>query len=91
MKQTISIIVSGRVQRVFYRQSTKEMATAHGITGHVRNAPDDTVHIIATGTKGQLDKFLGWCRQGPPKARVTGIEVLELPLQEFDRFTIERF
>ena len=65
MLQTISITVSGKVQGVFYRQSTKEMATSLGITGQVKNLSDGSVYIIATGTKEQLDKLVDWCRQGP--------------------------
>ena len=91
MQQTISITVSGRVQGVFYRQSTRAKASELGITGYVKNMPDDTVHILATGTKEQLDEFTTWCKQGPPKARVSNIDVKELSLQQFSNFRIERF
>jgi acylphosphatase len=89
--QTITITVSGKVQGVYYRQSTKEMATTLGITGYVKNLVDGNVYIVATGTKEQLDKLIAWCRQGPSKARVTGVEVQESPLLEFDGFSIQRF
>ncbi|MEI2739958.1 MAG: acylphosphatase [Chitinophagaceae bacterium] len=91
MLRTISITVSGKVQGVFFRQSTKDVATTLGITGQVMNVPDGNVHLIATGTKEQLDKFITWCRQGPPKAKVTGIEVQDISLQSFDKFSIQRF
>ncbi len=90
MKQTISILVSGKVQGVFYRQSTREIAMAIGVNGQVRNLPDGRVAIIATGTKEELNKLVNWCRTGPPKAAVTSIETKELPLQEFDQFRIDR-
>lgn len=90
MLQTLSIFVSGKVQGVFYRQSTREMAMAIGINGQVRNLPDGRVHILATGTKEQLDQLVNWCRVGPPKARVAGIETVNMPLEHFDRFSIER-
>jgi len=90
MLQTISITVSGKVQGVFYRQSTREKATKLGITGFVKNLPDDTVYIEATGTKEQLDELATWCKQGPPKASVTNIDIKELPLQQFPNFRIER-
>ncbi len=90
MLKTISITVSGEVQGVFYRQSTQEMAMAIGITGQIRNLPDGNVFIVATGSKEQLDKLVSWCRKGPPKAHVTGIEVQECHLQQFDRFLIAR-
>jgi acylphosphatase len=90
MLQTISITVTGKVQGVFYRQSTRENAVAAGITGTVSNLPDGSVHIMATGTKDQLDKLLQWCRQGPAKATVTGVEAKDEPLQEFRDFRIVR-
>ncbi|MFN2438111.1 MAG: acylphosphatase [Chitinophagaceae bacterium] len=90
MLQTISIIVSGEVQGVFYRQSTKENATALGITGTVHNRPDSTVEIIATGEEEQLSQFFDWCKKGPPSAIVTRIEKQDLPLQVFNKFSIVR-
>ena len=88
---TISITISGKVQGVYYRQSTKEMAVSLGITGHVKNLKDESVYIIATGVKEQLDKLVTWCRQGPPKANVTGLIIQKLSLRPFESFSIERF
>lgn len=90
MLKTVSIIVTGKVQGVWYRQSAKEKATELGVTGNVRNQPDGSVAIIATGLTNQLDQFIEWCRQGPPRALVTNVEVTELPIQSYDRFVIER-
>jgi len=91
MLQTIEINVSGRVQGVFYRQSTKEKAVELGIKGKVMNLDNGNVKIIATGTKEQLNKLIDWCKTGPPKARVTHVDVQELPLQSFENFSIVRF
>jgi len=91
MLQTISIIVYGKVQGVFYRQSTKETATALSITGTVRNLPDNTVEIIATGEEEQLSQLYNWCKKGTPGAIVTRIEKQDLPLQAFNRFSVIRF
>ena len=89
--QTIRIHIKGKVQGVFYRQSTKEKADSLGIKGEVKNCDDDdSVEIIATGGKEQLDKLIEWCRQGPPRAVVADISTQELPLQEFINFTIVR-
>jgi acylphosphatase len=87
---TISITVSGKVQGVYYRQSTRERAVELGITGTVQNLRDGSVLIIATGTKEQLDELTTWCSKGPVRAAVENIEVKELPLQSFERFSIER-
>jgi acylphosphatase len=90
MQQTVSIIISGKVQGVFYRQSTKEKATALGITGEVKNMADDTVHITATGSSEQIAELVKWCKEGPPKARVTDVSVTNVSLQLFDKFIIKR-
>jgi acylphosphatase len=88
MQQTISIVVEGKVQGVFYRQSTKAKATELGINGEVKNMPDDTVCIIATGTTEQTGKLIEWCKQGPPRARVTNVIVKEVPFKVFMKFDI---
>jgi acylphosphatase len=87
---SISITVSGKVQGVWFRQSTREKALILGITGIVKNLADGRVYIIATGSKEQLEKLVSWCRQGPEKARVTGIEVQDISLQQFEGFAIVR-
>jgi acylphosphatase len=90
MLLTYSIVVSGKVQGVFYRQSTKEKAKSLGIGGTVKNDNDGSVHIIATGSKEQLDELVQWCHRGPDKAKVEKVEVNELPLESFSSFTIEK-
>jgi acylphosphatase len=90
MLQTISISVKGTVQGVHFRQRTMEKASELVITGEVRNLRDGSVQIKATGTKEQLDKLVQWCRQGPPKAVVSDVQVKELSFQLFDRFNIVR-
>ena len=91
MLQTISIVISGKVQGVFFRQSAREMAVSIGITGTIKNLYDGSVEIVATGTKDQLNSFVEWCKKGPPNAIVAGVEVRDLSLQEFLHFTIIRF
>lgn len=81
------LIVHGRVQGVWYRASAKEAAEKLGIKGWVRNLPDRCVEIDASGGADSVEKFIQWCYQGPPGARVTTIDVQEL---EFE-VTIENF
>jgi acylphosphatase len=88
MLQTISITVDGLVQGVFYRQSTKAKAVDSGITGEIKNKPDGTVHIIATGTEAQLNELTEWCKKGPEMAIVTNVKVERIPLQSFKGFSI---
>jgi acylphosphatase len=90
MVQTVSITIRGKVQGVYYRQSTRQQAIALHITGTVANHPDGTVLIVATGTQQQLDQLIEWCKTGPPRATVTGMQVQEQPLQLFREFEIIR-
>lgn len=89
--QTMRIKVEGRVQGVFFRQSTQEKAHQLGIKGTVRNCDDDSVEIVATGTKEQLDTLINWCWQGPPKAKVINVTTQELSLQTFNNFSVVRY
>jgi len=91
MIQTIQIIVTGKVQGVFYRQGTKEKARELGVTGHVENLADGNVKIIATGTREQLDSLINWSKQGPPKAKVEKTEISDQSLQLFEKFTVIRY
>jgi acylphosphatase len=91
MQITISITVSGKVQGVYYRQSAKEKELELGLTGQVKNLRDGNVLIIATGNPEVLSSFTEWCKKGPPRAVVTGVEIFELPLKQFEHFSIIRF
>lgn len=85
----IHAIISGRVQGVFYRASTRDKAASLGLKGWVRNLPDGRVELVAEGPKSQLEELLKWCWQGPPAAKVTDIEVkYEEPTGEFDDFSV---
>lgn len=66
-------IVSGRVQGVFFRQSTVEQARALGLTGWVRNLPSGEVEIMVEGRRRDLEALLGWASNGPRHAHVTGV------------------
>jgi acylphosphatase len=90
MLKTVSITVSGKVQGVFYRQSTREMATVLDIKGEVRNMPDETVSITATGSEDKIEQLIQWCKQGPPGAKVINVTTEELPLKTFNKFGIVR-
>lgn len=90
MLQTISITVSGMVQGVYYRQSTKEKALELGISGIVKNLPNGNVHILATGTDDKLDQLVQWCKIGPARAEVASVNVEKMEVQEYFGFTIQR-
>jgi acylphosphatase len=84
----VRIRVTGTVQGVFFRVSTRDAATRLGIVGSVRNEPDGSVFIDAQGDEKSVAKFVEWCRQGPPRASVTRVHVEDVPLQTFSGFEV---
>ncbi|RME35652.1 MAG: acylphosphatase [Gammaproteobacteria bacterium] len=67
-------LVSGRVQGVWFRASTCERARELGLPGWVRNLPDGRVELVAAGPVERLKALEEWLWQGPPMARVTGVD-----------------
>lgn len=71
------IKVTGKVQGVFFRKNAKQKAKELNVFGWVKNAGHDRVEIFAQGNKADVEKFIEWCSQGPPKAEVKKIDVIE--------------
>jgi acylphosphatase len=90
VKEHISILISGKVQGVFFRASAKEEADELGIVGFVKNQPDGSVYIEAEGNSQQLHDFKTWCKHGPGRAEVESLEIKEGELQHFSQFSILR-
>jgi len=88
--KTIRLTITGKVQGVFYRATAKDVADLTGVKGWIRNLPDNNVEITATAAEETLQKFINWCKQGPPKAKVANVIVEELEFQEFNGFRIIR-
>ena len=66
-------IIKGRVQGVFFRASTRQVAESLGLTGHAINLPDGDVEVLAWGERNDLDRLGEWLQDGPPHARVDGV------------------
>lgn len=71
------VIVSGRVQGVFFRAYTRETALALKLTGWVRNLPDGRVETVFEGEDTNVQSMLEWCKKGPPHAIVNELEASE--------------
>jgi acylphosphatase len=71
------LVIHGRVQGVFYRGWSVEVARALGLSGWVRNRRDGTVEMLIAGPGPALDAMMARCHQGPPAARVERIDVTE--------------
>ena len=74
----VKIVVSGRVQGVYFRLFTQNKAKHLAINGTVQNLPDGRVEIFAEAEHLMIEKFIKWCSKGPVTARVDNIEVTEL-------------
>jgi len=68
-------IISGRVQGVFFRMETKRAADRFGVSGWVQNLRDGTVEAVFEGDRNQIDDILAWCKEGPPRAKVTDVNI----------------
>lgn len=84
-------MIRGRVQGVWFRESTREEAERLGVRGWVRNAPDGSVEAVAEGPRDAVDRLVAWCRRGPSAARVEGVDVTsERATGEFEGFEVRR-
>jgi len=78
----VKILVSGRVQGVYFRRFTQKQAKQFSINGHARNLHDGRVEIIAEGESKIIEKFIKWCHKGPVTARVDHVEITDLQADE---------
>ncbi|MDD5276573.1 MAG: acylphosphatase [Methylovulum sp.] len=78
----VKVLVSGRVQGVYFRVFTQNKAKHFAIKGSVRNLPDGRVEIIAEAEHLMIEKFIKWCHKGPVTARVDQLEISDLSSDE---------
>jgi acylphosphatase len=71
------VVVQGRVQGVFFRDSTRERARAHGVAGWVRNRSDGAVEAVLEGPTEAVDRLVRFLETGPARAQVEEVEVFE--------------
>lgn len=82
--------VRGRVQGVWFRESTRQEATRVGAIGWVCNLPDGSVEAAFEGTPEAVEALVAFCRRGPPAARVDAVEVVEEPARGGQGFRVTR-
>jgi acylphosphatase len=70
----VRVVVSGRVQGVFFRAACADEARRRGLGGWVRNVADGRVEAVFEGPRTQVEAMVEWCRRGPGGARVDGVE-----------------
>ena len=88
--ETFHLLISGKVQGVFFRASAKKVATANNIKGWIKNCRDNRVEAVITGESADVNSFITWCKSGPEKANVIEVSVSRHELVSFDHFEIVR-
>ena len=82
------VLISGRVQGVFFRDSCRRMAREHGVSGWVRNLPDGRVEAVFEGRPEDVGRLVEWARHGPSRAVVAGVAVQAEPPEGLSTFLI---
>ena len=85
------LLISGRVQGVFYRGSAQQEAQRLGLLGETRNLPDGRVEVVVEGPREAVEALIAWCRRGPPAAGVESVAVQWSAARgAFRAFTVKR-
>ena len=82
------VLVSGRVQGVFFRDTCRRLALAHGVSGWVRNLPDDQLEAVFEGRAEDVDRLVEWAHHGPSRAMVAHVAVQAEPPEGLTTFVI---
>jgi len=82
------VLVSGRVQGVFFRDACQRLAWEHGVAGWVRNLPDGRVEAVFEGPAGDVDAMVEWSRRGPRYAAVDHVDVQAEPPEGLEEFRV---
>jgi len=83
-----NIRIEGRVQGVGFRYSAFHKAKELNLKGYVKNQPDGSVYVEIEGDEDSINKFILWCYQGPPMAKVTNVYISDGILRYFNSFDI---
>ncbi len=89
-EKKVGLLIRGKVQGVFYRESARQQAAALGLRGYVKNLPSGEVEAEVHGPSGSVETFMAWCRRGPAGARVDAVEERASSGRTFQDFKVER-
>jgi len=87
-RQRRRVIVTGRVQNVWYRDTCRSEALARNVAGWVHNCAAGSVEAVFEGSPQAVDEMIAWCRVGPPRARVDDVEVIAEPVGDEAGFVV---
>ena len=84
----VHLIVSGRVQGVFFRDNTRRKAIELGLNGYAKNLPDGNVEVVAQGDEGKISELIEFINKGPGIAKVENIKIKHKEPENFKSFEI---
>lgn len=88
--KTIHLLISGKVQEVFFRETSRQLAEKLHITGWIKNTIDGKVEALVSGDEKALNEFLDFCKAGPERAAVDEVKVTKQQKMDFEKFEIIR-
>jgi acylphosphatase len=89
LKINFHVIISGRVQGVWFRASAKQKAEQLGIKGWIRNTSDGSVEAVFEGEEKSVNEMIEWCNHGPPLSKIENVEIEKKnPTDGFKDFSI---
>ncbi len=80
--------VHGKVQGVYFRASSQQMAIEYGVSGYARNLADGDVEVLMCGEQHNVEKMIQWLNHGPDTAEVEKVDTKEVPWQDHNHFSI---
>lgn len=90
-RRRVHLRIRGRVQGVYFRESTRQTAEGLGVVGWVQNLPDGSVEAVGEGPPEALEAWVTWCGRGPPLASVASVDRMDLPAEgDFSHFEVRR-
>ncbi len=88
--QTVHLLIYGKVQGVFFRETARKVAEKLNIKGWIKNSPDEKVEALVTGEENDVKDFIEWCKKGPERAKVKEVIVSEQTNISFPDFQVKR-
>ena len=90
-RRRVHLLIRGRVQGVWFRESAREEAERLGVSGWIRNLPGGEVEAVAEGPSESVEAFVRWCHRGPRAAHVSSVDREDAsPTGEFSSFDVRR-
>ncbi len=86
--ETVHLLISGKVQGVFFRNSARKIAQKLNVTGWIKNRGDEKVEAVISGNEKDVNDFISWVKSGPEKAKVDEVLVSKQSITFFEKFEI---